>query len=215
MGAEWTVVGVVEQARMYELQADDRGQLYIPYAVDTKSHMGLAVRTRGDPAALAAALTREVHAIDSDQPVFDVRTMPQVVSASLAARRFSMALMSAFAWLAMVLAAVGLYGVISHSVVRRTREIGIRMALGAPSGQVVRLVLRDGLALAGAGLVLGLVVALAGSRLIAGLVYGVSPRDPLTLAAVAVLLTAMAAAATYIPARRASRLDPMDVLRHE
>jgi putative ABC transport system permease protein len=173
------------------------------------------VRTTSNPTALAAAIQREVAALDKDQPVADDRTLEQVVGEAVGPQRFAMMLLGAFAALALVLASVGIYGVIAFSVSQRTHEIGIRMALGARGSNVLGMVVRQalGLALAGAGL--GLAGALGLTRLLSSLLFSVRPTDPLTLAAVTLILVGVSAFASYIPARRATKIDPMEALRYE
>jgi ABC-type antimicrobial peptide transport system permease subunit len=181
----------------------------------TYSAMTFVLRTAGDPGDLAPAARREIQAIDKDQPVSDVRTMESWLSESLARTRFGTLLLGAFAGLALTLAAAGLYGVMSYSVAQRQNEIGVRMALGARAGDVLRLVIRQGLALVLAGVALGLLGALALTRLLASLLYEVSATDPLTFAALALLLTAVSAVACYLPARRAARVDPLIAMRYD
>src|SRR5262249_59105807 len=164
---------------------------------------------------LLAAVTAEVGALDSDLPIYDVGTIQHRGAGSLGRRRFSMLMLGGFAVLALVLAVIGIYGVISYSVAQRTHEIGIRMALGVDSGQVLRLVLRQGMLLGMIGIFLGLAGALALTRLMSGLLYGIGAADPITFGAVSLLLAAVALVAQLIPARRAARVDPMLALRHE
>jgi putative ABC transport system permease protein len=160
-------------------------------------------------------IRREVHAVDPNEPVFAIRTMNEVVGAALAQRRFTMRLLALFAGTALLLSAIGIYGVMAYFVMQRTREIGIRMALGAPTASVVRMVLGQGARLAVAGVVAGLAGALAITRALSTLLFAVSPHDPLTLAALSLALTAVAMLACYIPARRATRVDPLRALRYE
>jgi putative ABC transport system permease protein len=161
------------------------------------------------------ALTGEVAALDSDLPVYDAGTIESRVANSLGRRRFSMLMLGGFSILALLLAVIGIYGVVSYSVAQRTHEMGIRMALGANSRQVSTLVLRQGMLLAFVGVTLGLAGSLALTRLMSGLLYGVGPNDPLTFAAVSVLLVAVTLLAQLVPARRAARVDPMIALRHQ
>jgi putative ABC transport system permease protein len=174
-------------------------------------------RRTGDlaTAELGSALTRELAAIDRNLALVNVRTMEAVVSMSLASERFRTRLLGALALIALLLAAIGVYGVMAYSVEQRSQEMGLRMALGAEPRHVIRLVAGQGLALIGAGLLIGVAAALALTRLVASLLYGVSPTDPVTFVAIAALLLSAAAAATYVPARRATRADPMIVLRTE
>ena len=175
--------------------------------------MTLLVRSSSDPKALIGAIRNEIWSVDRDEPVADVKSMEDYVSESLAWRRFTMALLAVFASLALILAAVGIYGVMAYSMAQRTHEIGIRMALGARSVDVLKLVVGQISALALIGVSLGLAGALALTRVISGLLYGVSQTDPVTLIAVSILLAAVALGAGYIPARRATRVDPTDLLR--
>jgi len=164
---------------------------------------------------VAAAIRQEVRKIDKDLPVTDVANLPDLIEASVAQPRFRTFLLGLFAAMALVLAAIGIFGVISHSVSQRTREIGIRVALGAQSKDVLKQVLQEGARLAAVGLALGLAGSLAATRLIATLLFGVKPADPLTFVVVAVILVSVTLAASYIPARRATRVDPTVALRYE
>ena len=177
--------------------------------------MTLVIRTAGDPAEMAPAVRREIGSIDPDQPVADVRTMTQVMAETVARARFNTLLLGIFAGLATLLAAVGIFGVMNYSVQLRTREIGLRMALGAQPGRVLMLVLRQGLLLTLIGIGVGLAGALALSRVMSGLLYGVGATDPVTFAAIVVVLGVVALIACYIPARRATRVDPLIALKYE
>ncbi|HEY4563463.1 MAG TPA: ABC transporter permease, partial [Thermoanaerobaculia bacterium] len=209
------IIGVVGDARYASLDGELHPMVYWTAPHLTYSAMTFVLRTAGDPADLAPAARREILAIDKDQPVSDVRTMESWLSESLARTRFGTLLLGAFAGLALTLAAAGLYGVMSYSVVQRQNEIGVRMALGARAKDVLRLVIRQGLTLALAGVALGLLGALALTRLLASLLYEVSATDPLTFAALALLLMAVSAIACYIPARRAARVDPLIAMRYD
>jgi len=175
----------------------------------------LVARTSSDPAAAASAIVREMHALDPTTPVYDIRTMQDRMSDSLARQRFSAIMLGAFAAFAMVLAAVGVYGVMSYLVTQGTHDIGVRIALGAQRSSIVKLVVRQGMELAIAGIVAGLIGAAALTRVIASLLFGVSATDLVTFSAVPLILAAIALVATYVPARRATRIDPMVALREE
>ena len=208
------IVGVVEPVKIFELEREvEKETIYFPYRQRPSSAMTFALRTVGDPEALVEPLRRAVLEIDSDQPVFGAVTMEKQIRESLVTRRVSMFLLVSFGALAVVLAAVGVYGVLAFSVSQRRREIGTRMALGARPADVLGLVARQGLAMAGLGVALGLVGALALGRFASTLLFGVAPWDPVTLAAVTVVLLAIATFACLRPARRAAKVDPMDALR--
>jgi putative ABC transport system permease protein len=214
-----TVVGVVESVRHSSLQAPPEPTLYqttaqIPERL-TPYYVWVVTRTAGDPRALAAAARAAVRALDADQPLSQVRTMEQVISHSLATLRFNLLLLGLFAALALVLAVVGIHGLTAYAVARRTRELGLRMALGARPGQVRRLVLRQVGSLAGLGVLAGLGAALALTRVMSSLLYGVGATDPATFAAVAIGLVLTTLAAAYLPGRRATRVDPVVSLRAE
>jgi putative ABC transport system permease protein len=177
--------------------------------------MTLVLRTQGDPEDLAAPARRAIQAIDKDLPVADVRTMEGWISESMARARFGTLLLGAFALLALTLAAVGIYGVMSHSVVQRQSEIGVRMALGARARDVLWLVIRQGLARVLVGVGLGLLGALALTRVLSSLLYGVSATDPATFLGLALLLTAVSWIACYLPARHAARVDPLIAMRYD
>jgi putative ABC transport system permease protein len=184
-------------------------QIYVPHAQDSQwNFMGLLIRIAGDPAAFAATLRREVQALDKDQPVYNVRTMDDVVLNSLGTRRVSTQLFAVFGCAALLLAAVGIYGVMAYSVTQRTHEIGIRMALGAQKSDILRLVVRQGMTLALIGVIAGLAGAFALTRVIANLLFGVGASDPLTFIAISLLLIFVSLIACYLPARRAARLNP-------
>jgi predicted permease len=206
-----TIVGVVSDAREYGLDRPAPPVFYLASPQETPDWMTLVVRGQIGPAALASALSR----VDPAQPVDRVSPLPDVLAASLAARRFPLQLLAAFAALALLLSAVGIYGVTAYAVAQRTREIGVRMAVGATAGAVVRMVLVGALRTVGIGVCIGTVAALAAGRLIAAQLYGVNARDPVTFAAIAGLLALVAIAASGIPALRAARIDPMAALRAE
>jgi len=209
---DWrTIVGVVADAREYGLDQAVPPVFYVPSAQEPPEWMTLVVRGRIAPAALGSALSR----IDPAQPVDRVSPLPDVLAASLAARRFPLQLLGAFAALALLLSAVGIYGVTAYAVAQRTREIGVRMAIGATAGTVVRMVLLGALRTVAIGVCIGTLAALAAGRLIASQLYGVNARDPVTFAAIAGVLALVAIAASGIPALRAARIDPMAALRAE
>ena len=210
-----SVIGVVSDVKQARLDAPGEMQVYVPEAQMVNSYMTLVVRTKVNPSSLAGAIREQIHALDKDQVVYAVATMDQLLSESLALRRFSMLLLGLFAAVALLLAAVGLYGVISYTVGQRTHEFGIRIALGAQPGDVLRLVVRHGFTLVLAGLGAGIVAALALTRLLESLLYGISSTDPATFAVVSVVLLGVALVACYVPARRATRVDPMVALRYE
>jgi putative ABC transport system permease protein len=189
--------------------------MYLPHLQSPNFGMTLLVRTTGDPLGIASAVREQVRAIDKDVPVTHIQTMEQVFSASVAQQRFSMLIVGLFAGLALMLATVGIYGVMAYSVAQRSHEIGVRMALGARTGQVLRLILKDGMALALMGVATGLAGAFALTRLITTLLFGVTPNDATTLIAVSLTVLGVALVACYIPARRATKVDPLVALRYE
>ncbi len=197
------------------LEQAPRPMIFLPLTQASSLSMAIAVRMSRDPRGLAEALARSVREADPDQPTHSVRTMSQMQAAATASRRFSMQLLGGFAFLALLLAAIGIYGVMAYLVNQRTREIGIRMALGARPASVVRLVVSFALGLAAGGVVLGMAAAVFLTRLIAGMLFDISPTDPWTFAAITVTLIATALIATLTPARRAARVDPMVALRAE
>src|SRR5438067_2524382 len=210
------IVGVVGDTKTGSLTGEGGMQIYVPHAQDSHwNFMGLVIRTAGDPAPFAATLRREVQALDKDQPVYNVRTMDDVVANSLGTRRVSMQLFAVFAGAALLLAAIGIYGVIAYTVVQRTREIGIRMALGAQKIDMLTMILRQSFAVIGIGLVAGILGALAVTRLMSSLLYGVSSSDLSIYAVVTIVLSGAGLVATYFPARRAMTVDPMVALRTE
>jgi predicted permease len=209
------VVGVVGDVNSFGLEEKAHGDLYRPFAQTPYPLISFVVRTSGRPASLTTAVQQAIWAVDKDQPLYKTIAMEDLANESLALRRVSTLLLGAFSTLALLLAALGIYGLMAYSVAQRTQEIGIRMALGAPPSGVLRMVVFDGLKTASAGLALGLAGALAASRLIAGMLYGVSSTDPAAFLATVLILTAVAAAACYLPARRAMRVHPITALRYE
>jgi predicted permease len=213
---QWVeVVGIVGDVRDSDLTQQVQPGIYLPHTQRPSRQMSLVLRTGTDPMRLVPAVRREVQGLDPDLPIFNARTLEQMVGESVSQPRFYMLLLAIFAATALALSAVGIFGVMSYMVAQRTREIGIRMALGAAPRAVLRMVVGGAVVLALLGVGLGLVGALAGSRLLAALLFGVSPTDPTTLASVAAILTGVAIAASYLPARRAVRVDPMVALRGE
>jgi putative ABC transport system permease protein len=210
-----TVVGVVGNTRHEGLSQETEAETYVPYLQSPRDFMQLAVRTAAEPDSMASAVRAQVRDVDPDQPLYHVATLQQVLSESLAPRRFNVLLLGIFAGIALALATVGIYGVMAISVTQRTHEIGIRMALGAERRDVLRLVVRHGLKLTVIGLGIGIAGALALTRFLSTLLYGVRPTDPLTFVAVSLLLAVVALFACYIPARRATKVDPMVALRYE
>ena len=207
------VVGVVGETKSGALEEESGAQIYTPHAQDGSwGFMTLVIRTVADPASITATLRREVLALDKDLPIFNVKTMEDVVAASIGSRRVSMLLFSVFAGAALLLAAVGIYGVMAYSVTQRTQEIGIRMALGAQKGDVLRMVISQGMTLALIGIGVGVVGAFGLTRVIANLLFGVNAADPLTFATISLLLFTVSFLACYLPARRAAKLDPMKAL---
>jgi len=214
-GRVLTIVGVVGDVRLSSLAAVAEPTVYFSYEQFTLPFMAVVVRTRGDVAAVQSAVRSEARALDRDLPVGEARRLDLVVARSAAQPRFRAVLLSGFALAAVVLAALGVYGIISHAVTQRVREIGIRLALGAMPSEVVRMLLRDGLTLAGIGIAAGIAGALGLGRVIENLLFGVEPTDAATFAAVTAMLLVVAVVAAYIPARRALRVDPMVTLRME
>jgi putative ABC transport system permease protein len=209
------IIGVVPDVKQYGLDTAGTMALYVPQTQMPTSTMTLIVRTRTEPTVMIDTVRREILAIDNEQAVFNVATMDQVLTESISLRRVSMFLLALFAALALLLAAIGIYGVLAQSVVQRTHEIGIRMALGAQMRDVLILVLGHGMALTALGIIAGLVGALAVTRLITNLLFGVGATDAGMFFAISLLLSAVAFVACYLPARRASRVDPMVALRGE
>ena len=211
----WEVVGEADNVKAFGLESPGMSTVYRPYAQSPLVLVGFTIRTAGDPAALIKAAEQTVWDVDPDQPIFRALPMSALAAQSVALRRVSTLLIAAFATLALLLAAVGIYGVMSYAVARRTHEIGTRMALGAQPKDVLRLVLGQGARLAIYGVIIGAVAALVLTRFMASILFGVGASDPVTFAGVAILLGAVALAACYIPARRAMRIDPMVALKYE
>jgi putative ABC transport system permease protein len=209
------IIGVVGDVRSTSLEAEPKGASYLPPARFAYPFMTVVVKTTDESMRLVPSLVNAVHEIDKDVPVADIMPMTEVISVSTAQRRLTTIMLLIFASTALVLASVGIYGVISYSVTQRTQEIGIRMALGAQRGDVLRMVVGNAMILAIAGIGLGAVGAFGLSRLMTNLLFSVRPEDPVTFGAVAVLLGIVAALASYLPGRRATRVDPVVALRSE
>jgi putative ABC transport system permease protein len=214
--ARWiTIVGVVRDTKRQGIDQPVRIESWMPLAQMPSGSMDVVLRTTGDPLALSNAAREALWSLDRDLPIPSIQTMEQILSERVAQRRLNMLLLGLFAMVALILAAVGVYGVMNYAVTQRTNEIGIRMALGAQTGDVVGLVLKHGMALTLVGVAFGLIATFMLTRLMASLLFGVSARDPITFAAIAALLTGVALLACWIPARRATKVDPMVALRCE
>jgi putative ABC transport system permease protein len=214
------IVGVVGNVRNFGLDEQPTPEIYYPYLQDPLREtydrsMTLVVRTKSDPAAMAEGLRTELLSLDKTLPVYALKPMTEYLRDSLSRRRFNMVLLSVFAAVALLLAGVGIYGVISYSVAQRTHEIGIRVAIGAHAGEILKLVIGQAMLLTMTGIALGLVTAFALTRLMQSLLFEVSPTDPLTFAVISVILTIVALVACFVPARRAMKVDPMVALRCE
>jgi len=213
---QWdTIIGVVRHVHNRTLEARSRVEVYWPHSQVPFSAMTIAVRTGSNPAGLTSEIQREVAALDASLPVYRVRTMDEVMGESLQRRRLALILLGTFAGLALLLASIGIYGVTSYGIAQRRVEIGVRMALGADRAQVLRMMIGNGMGTVAMGLGLGIVLALWLTRLMSGMLFAVHASDPLALGGAAVLLMAAALLAIFIPARRATRQDPMAALRYE
>jgi predicted permease len=214
----WTIVGVAGDVRQMGVDEPVKPEMYFPFQQSSApfySPRDLAIRTTVDPMSLVGAATNAIHQVDPDQPISNIRTMAQVVGEETASRRLGMTLLTIFAGLALLLATIGIYGVLAYFVVQHTQEIGVRMALGAQQRNILAMVLKKGMALALLGVAIGLAVAFALTRLMSSLLYGVGTSDPMTYAAIAGLLTLVAFIACYVPAHRATKVDPMVALTYE
>jgi len=207
------IVGVVDDVRSFSLGDPPDPIAYVPMTQVPTTAVSIVVRTAGAPSVLANPVRQIVRELDRDLPVYGVLTMEQRIADSVGRQRFYATLIGIFAAVALALAAIGLYGVIAYAVTQRKHELGVRVALGATSTRISRMVVTEGVALTAAGVVLGLGGALATSGIIANLLYGVTARDPLTFGGVALVLGAVAALASYLPARRAARVDPLEAMR--
>jgi predicted permease len=211
-----TVIGVVKDVRQNDFIAEPKMQMYLSFRqVKDLVANALVVRTTVDPLSLATAVRNAIWSVDKDQPVSNIDSMEHIVATAVARQRFSMLLLAIFAGLALALAAVGIYGVMSYSVAQQTREIGIRIALGAKRSDVLTMTVKQGLKLVGFGLVIGLATAFILTRVMASLLFGISATDPATFLGVSLMLLFVAFFASYIPALRATRVDPMIALRAE
>ncbi|HEV3408938.1 MAG TPA: FtsX-like permease family protein, partial [Chthoniobacterales bacterium] len=211
----WEIVGVVPDGKYNSLGENPKAAVFTPFFRDFEGMVTLVARTRGDPRAALRALQAEIRKLDPELPIYSAKTLTEHMGTSLFPARMAAIALGSFGVLALILAAVGIYGVMSHVVAGRTREIGLRMALGAQLSDVQKLILRQGMWLAGIGAVIGLAVALGGAQLLKSFLYGVSASDPITFTAIALLLLGIALLACWVPARRASRVDPMIALRAE
>jgi putative ABC transport system permease protein len=210
-----TIVGVVGDVKQSTLEVETTPHTYEPFLQNTGSSLNVAIRASGEPASLSSALRSTVWTVDPQLAVAQIQTMDQVISESTTPRRFNLFLLAGFASLALILSAVGIYGVIAYSVVRRVHEIGVRMALGAQRKDVMRLVVGQGLLLLGIGVLVGILGTLALTRSLESFLYGIRPTDPVTFVCVVAILAGVALVACYIPARRATKVDPMIALRYE
>jgi predicted permease len=209
------VVGVVGDIKQHHLEQASRMAVYVPFSQDPWNFFSVVVRTRVEPASAASAVQAAIRSIDPDEPIYNVRSMRDVEADSLSPQRLQIALIGLFAALALILACMGIYGVMSYSVSRRIPEIGVRMAIGAQTGNVLGMVLGEGLRLAILGAAIGLAGSFFAARLLSGMLFGITAGDPVTFAGVAMLLVVVALVACYIPARRATRVDPLVALRYE
>jgi putative ABC transport system permease protein len=216
VGDSWiTIVGIVGDVQEREWAGGKVGEIYLPYLQVPSRLMRLAVRTSGSPMLLAEPLRQVIASIDKNQPVTEIKTMEEWLSEAVSSDKMNTTLLSFFAALALILAAIGIYGVVSYSVGQRSHEIGIRMALGAQRNDILRLVVGHGLGLALAGSAIGLIAAYGATHLLSSFLFGVHSMDPLTTFSAVALMIVVALAACYIPARRATRIDPMQSLRYE
>jgi putative ABC transport system permease protein len=208
------VIGVIADVK-HELNLPVTPEYYLPHAQDSWNAMVLVAKTSVDPASLAGPLRKQVWSIDKDQPVFDVKTMQEVRSGSVAVYSFSSVMLGIFAFVALLLASIGIYGVMAFAVTQRTQEIGIRIALGARGTDIVTTFLRQSLWLSGVGVAVGVIAAAVAAPYLESLLFGLNPRDPAVFVVVATAFPVVAMVAAYVPARRATSIDPVAVLRGE
>jgi putative ABC transport system permease protein len=209
------IVGIVGDIKQYGVDKATSAQSYEPFAQVPFSSLNVVIRTNGSPAALLGALRPAVYSVDKDQPIGAIRPLEEIVADSIARQRFAMTLLTVFSGVALVIAAVGIYGVMAYNVVQRTGEFGIRMALGAQQSDVLRLVLAQGGKLVGLGLLIGLAATLAASRAMGSMLFNTSAQDPLTLGTITILLGFVALIACLLPANRATKVNPIEALRAE
>jgi putative ABC transport system permease protein len=211
----WEIVGVIADEKLNGLDDDKSAAMYVTYAQSPSEFISIVVKGAVDPQTMQQAIDRQVRQIDPDQALTNVQTMEKIKSDSVAPMRLRTTLLGVFAGIALLLSAIGIYGVISYSVAQRTHEMGVRLALGARGGDILRLVVGSGMLLAAIGLVIGLAGSLALTRLLNSLLFGVKATDPATMVTVAAMLAGVAMLACYVPARRATKVDPMVALRWE
>jgi putative ABC transport system permease protein len=209
------IVGVARTAKYRNLRESPLPFIYIPFGQEYLSGMALLVRTKGDPEEIVGSLHNEMRALNKDVPLFSVQTMSERIDGQLAADRMIAVLLSVFGGGALLLAAIGIYGVMGYAVAQRTHEIGIRLALGAEQRDILRLIVGQGMVLIAIGAGIGLAITLAATQVLKSLLFGVSATDPLTFASVIVVLVGVALLACYLPARRATKVDPLEALRYE
>jgi len=213
-----SIVGVVPDVEHISIREETAPEMYVLYTQKpwpSMLNLRVALRTKSDPASMTASVREAIHSLDPDLPIAKATTLKTLLEDSMSQPRFSMLLLGSFGLVALLLASIGIYGVISYSVMQRTQEIGIRMALGAARRSVFGMVVGQGARLAGAGIVIGLMAAFGVTRMMASFLYGVQPTDPMTFAGVSLLLVGIALLACYLPARRATRVDPIVALRYE
>jgi len=214
-----TIIGIAGDVRQMGVDEPVKAEMYLPYQQIKEDQWfaprDLVIRTAVDPLSIVAAARAEIHRVDPDQPISNIRTMDEVLGEETASRRLAMTLLTMFAALALLLATLGIYGVLAYFVVQHTQEIGVRMALGAQRSDILSLVLKKGMRLAGLGVVIGVGASFALTRLMASLLFGVGTADPLTYATIALLLILVALFACYLPAHRATKVDPMVALIYE